>query len=46
LEPEINDDSALFETEEIKIIYNLIRCRKQDMLRYVEEELERVEKNK
>lgn len=46
MEPEINDDSALFETEEIKIIYNLIKCRKQDMLKYVEEELERVERNK
>ena len=35
LEPEINEDPALQNVDEINMSYSLIKCKKQDMLKYV-----------
>ncbi|KRX05032.1 Cytochrome c oxidase assembly protein CtaG/Cox11, domain [Pseudocohnilembus persalinus] len=46
LEPEILEDKFLEDVNEIRVVYTFIKCLKQDMLKYVEEELERVKQNK
>lgn len=46
LEPEIADDPLLLHTQEIRILYRFIKCAKQDMLKYVDEEMKRIEENK
>ncbi|KAL4466775.1 hypothetical protein ABPG74_010372 [Tetrahymena malaccensis] len=46
LEPEIADDPLLLHTQEIRVLYRFIKCKKQDMLKFVEEEKKRIEENK
>ena len=46
LEPEILDEPFLEGVEEITIVYRFFRSKMQDMAKFAEDELKRVEKNK
>ncbi len=46
LEPEILDEPFLEGVEEITIVYRFFRSKMQDMAKFAEEELKRVERNK